>query len=67
MEVNRERQRRAGGYQSRKGVDKCESCNRSFDDVGQYVDKTSTPTGLCSPCGRAAYGSVNGGDADGKR
>lgn len=33
--VNIERQQRAGGYLSRKGVDKCTLCGRSFDDVGQ--------------------------------
>lgn len=65
MEVNRERQRRAGGYQSRKGVDKCESCGRSFDDVGEYIDSSSRGTGLCTPCGTATYGARAGGVADG--
>lgn len=35
MQVNRERQLREGGYQSRRGVDKCVNCLRSFDDVGE--------------------------------
>lgn len=33
--VNIERQRREGGYVSRRGIDKCTLCARSFDDVGQ--------------------------------
>ena len=35
MTVNRERQLRKGGYQSKRGVDKCTRCRRSFDDVGR--------------------------------
>lgn len=46
MEVNRQRQLREGGYQSRKGVDKCIACGRSFDDVGQGFDD---PT-ICTMC-----------------
>jgi hypothetical protein len=45
MQVNRDRQAKEGGYQSRKGVDKCLNCSRSFDDVRE--GKTS---GLCSLC-----------------
>lgn len=48
MQVNRERQLRDGGYQSRKGVDKCANCGRSFDDVGQFSDTSE----LCSICER---------------
>ena len=59
MEVNRERQRRAGGYQSRKGVDKCGVCGRSFDDVGQYYDKSGVATETCTKCGHAIYGEIN--------
>lgn len=47
MQVNRDRQARAGGYQSRKGVDKCLNCARSFDDVGE--GKTSGLCNLCDP------------------
>jgi len=35
MAVNRARQLQAGGYESRKGVDKCPRCSRSYDDVGK--------------------------------
>lgn len=35
MQVNRERMARDGGYQSRRGVDKCVNCLRSFDDVSE--------------------------------
>jgi len=47
---NIERQERAGGYQSRRGVDKCTVCARSFDDVGRYED-----TAFCSKCGAGAH------------
>lgn len=47
MEVNRQRQLRVGGYQSRRGVDKCELCGRSFDDVGE-----SHETGVCTKCSK---------------
>jgi hypothetical protein len=33
MQVNWERQQRDGGYDSKRGVDKCQKCLRSFDDV----------------------------------
>lgn len=45
MQVNRERQARAGGYQSVTGVDKCPVCRRSFDDVGQ-----APGTEICVKC-----------------
>jgi hypothetical protein len=44
-EVNIERQRRKGGYVSRKGVDKCVLCGRSFDDVGRAGGST-----FCTKC-----------------
>lgn len=43
---NIERQERDGGYESRRGVDKCVLCGRSFDDVGQGFDSDS----LCTIC-----------------
>ena len=46
MAVNRERQARSGGYQSIKGIDKCERCGRSFDDVG----RASTEDPVCIFC-----------------
>jgi hypothetical protein len=49
MQVNRERMAQAGGYQSRKGIDKCELCGRSFDDVGE-----SHETGVCTKCSKVA-------------
>jgi hypothetical protein len=58
METNRERQRRAGGYQSRKGVDKCLTCARSFDDVGRYTDISGAETGFCMKCGQATLGEM---------
>jgi len=47
---NIERQSRVEGYQSRRGVDKCTVCARSFDDVGRYKD-----TAFCSKCGEGAH------------
>lgn len=46
MAVNRERQLRKGGYQSKVGQDKCLVCRRSFDDVGA---STAMP-GHCVKC-----------------
>lgn len=46
MQVNRERQLRKGGYDSKIGVDKCERCRRSFDDVG----KSEALEGACLKC-----------------
>lgn len=45
-EVNIERQLRKGGYQSRRGVDKCALCGRSFDDVGRLNDESQ----FCVKC-----------------
>lgn len=44
-EVNVERQRRKTGYISRRGVDKCLLCGRSFDDVGRAGDSS-----FCAKC-----------------
>lgn len=52
MEVNRRRMAQKGGYQSRKGVDKCEKCGRSFDDVGPAV--TDAFHGQCLKCEETA-------------
>lgn len=46
MDVNRERQRRSGGYSSRVGVTKCQGCARSFDDVGA----SEILAGMCLKC-----------------
>lgn len=43
---NIERQERAGGYQSRRGIDKCVNCGRSFDDVGKGFDHED----ICTIC-----------------
>lgn len=51
MRVNRERQLREGGYDSRVGVDKCERCRRSFDDVG----KSEALENSCLKCETEAY------------
>lgn len=51
MQVNRERQLRQGGYDSRVGVDKCVKCRRSFDDVG----RSEAIEGHCLTCEREAY------------
>lgn len=48
MQVNRERQLRKGGYASRTGVDKCVSCKRSFDDVGEAI--SADLIGYCARC-----------------
>lgn len=53
------RQEREGGYVSRKGVDKCSVCSRSFDDVGQYVDQSGMDTEICVKCGQTMYGTMN--------
>jgi hypothetical protein len=37
-EKNISRQQQAGGYISKKGIDKCTSCGRALDDVGESVD-----------------------------
>lgn len=47
--VNIERQRRKGGYVSRKGIDKCTLCARSFDDVGRAGESS-----FCVKCTAAA-------------
>lgn len=44
-EVNIERQHRKTGYVSRKGVDKCSLCGRSFDDVGRAGESS-----FCTKC-----------------
>lgn len=46
MQVNRERQARKGGYQAKRGIDKCRDCGRSFDDVGESLDLL----GICQKC-----------------
>jgi hypothetical protein len=56
METNRERQRRKNGYQSRRGVDKCTSCGRSFDDVGRAV--TDAFPDQCATCEKEAARGV---------
>lgn len=44
-EKNVARQQREGGYHSKKGIDKCASCGRSFDDVGEGPTQ-----GICTIC-----------------
>lgn len=56
MQVNRERQLRAGGYESRRGVDKCISCGRAFEDVGPAV--VDGYSGWCARCAKEATPSV---------
>lgn len=56
MAVNRERQLRKGGYQSKAGVDKCKICRRSFDDVGKSEVIEST----CLKCETVALAPVFG-------
>lgn len=51
MQVNRERQLREGGYDSKRGVDKCASCGRSFDDVG----RSEAIPDRCLKCEAEAY------------
>lgn len=51
-EKNVARQQRAGGYHSRRGIDKCASCGRALDDVG------AGPTpGICALCEPALEGT----------
>ena len=52
MQTNRDRQLRKGGYQSKRGVDKCVHCGRSFDDVGAFNETT------CYPCMEAGNGKL---------
>jgi len=52
--VNVDRQLKADGYSSMKGVDKCVVCGRSFDDVGRAV--TDVLPGQCAKCEKEASG-----------
>ena len=57
MAVNRERQKRAGGYLSVRGIDKCENCGRSFDDVGAApILDINAPT-VCRLCAAPSGGT----------
>jgi dimeric dUTPase (all-alpha-NTP-PPase superfamily) len=57
MQVNRERQAREGGYQSRAGEDKCPRCRRSFDDVGKGIVQVDGED-VCSKCVDEVLGRV---------
>jgi hypothetical protein len=56
MAVNRERQLQKGGYDSKRGVDKCMRCRRSFDDVPKsehfWMDGEGVTGPLCATCTR---------------